>query len=94
MSNRPGFALPMAILLITFMTAGVVAAFTRIESEHWEAELRGLIEEHVRQTGSPRAKGILAHWDEELGRFWQVCPKEMITRLSHPLSDRAAEATA
>ena len=32
-SRRPGFALPMAILLIGFMTAGLVAAFTRAESE-------------------------------------------------------------
>ncbi|HUF86374.1 MAG TPA: glutamate synthase large subunit [Thermohalobaculum sp.] len=67
---------------------------TRLESAHWEAELKGLIEEHARQTGSPRAKSILSHWEEELLHFWQVCPKEMISRLSHPLSDRAAEATA
>ena len=32
-SRRTGFALPMAILLIGFMTAGLVAAFTRIEAE-------------------------------------------------------------
>ena len=66
----------------------------RIGSAHWEAELKGLVEEHVAQTGSPRARGILAHWEEELGHFWQICPKEMLSRLSHPLSDAAAEATA
>jgi hypothetical protein len=32
-SRRAGFALPMAILMIGFMTAGLVAAFTRIEAE-------------------------------------------------------------
>lgn len=33
MRNRDGFAMPMAVLLIGFMTAAVVAAFTRIEAE-------------------------------------------------------------
>lgn len=32
-SRRSGFALPMAILMIGFMTAGLVAAFTRVETE-------------------------------------------------------------
>lgn len=31
--NREGFALPMAVLLIAFMTAGVMAAFARTQSE-------------------------------------------------------------
>jgi hypothetical protein len=31
--NRDGFALPMAILVIGFMTAGVVASFTRVGAE-------------------------------------------------------------
>jgi hypothetical protein len=31
--NRDGFALPMAILVIGFMTAGVIAAFTRVGAE-------------------------------------------------------------
>jgi glutamate synthase domain-containing protein 2/glutamate synthase domain-containing protein 3 len=66
----------------------------RIESAHWEAGLRRLIEEHVRQTGSPRARAILSHWEEELPRFWQVCPKEMLSRLEHPLSDMARAARA
>jgi hypothetical protein len=32
-SDRPGFVLPLAVLLIGFMTAGVVAAFARTTSE-------------------------------------------------------------
>jgi hypothetical protein len=31
--NREGFALPMAILVIGFMTAGIVASFTRVGAE-------------------------------------------------------------
>ena len=61
---------------------------------HWEAQLRGLIERHLRETASPRAGEILRHWDEELPRFRQIVPKEMLTRLAHPLSDQAEAAMA
>ena len=54
--------------------------------EHWEAQLKGLIERHAAETGSRRALDILQHWDIEKGNFLQVCPKEMLNRLPHPLS--------
>ncbi len=65
-----------------------------IRSARWEAELRGLIEAHAAATGSPRAQRLLRDWDVERDRFVQVCPKEMVSRLSHPLSDEAEAATA
>ncbi|GIK47356.1 MAG: glutamate synthase [Alphaproteobacteria bacterium] len=64
----------------------------RIASAHWEGVLKALIEEHVQRTGSPRAKHMLAHWKQARARFWQVCPKEMLPRLKHPLSDKAPAA--
>jgi glutamate synthase (NADPH/NADH) large chain len=54
--------------------------------EHWEAQLKGLIERHAAETGSRRAQDILQHWDIEKGNFLQVCPKEMLNKLPHPLS--------
>jgi glutamate synthase (NADPH/NADH) large chain/glutamate synthase (ferredoxin) len=54
---------------------------------HWEAPLRGLIARHARETGSRKAAAILADWGRELRNFLQVCPKEMLSRLPHPLSD-------
>ena len=33
------------------------------------------------------ATEILRHWEEELPKFRQIVPKEMLTRLAHPLSD-------
>ena len=54
---------------------------------HWEAQLRGLIERHARETGSRKAAAILADWGREMRNFLQVCPKEMVARLPHPLSD-------
>ena len=66
----------------------------RIESRHWEGVLRDLVDEHVRHTGSPLARELLRNWEVELGRFWQICPKEMLGRLEHPLSDRGSRPGA
>ncbi|MDT0681586.1 glutamate synthase large subunit [Roseicyclus sp. F158] len=52
----------------------------------WEAELKGLIERHQLETGSQRAGEILRHWSDELPNFLQVCPKEMLVHIPHPLS--------
>jgi glutamate synthase domain-containing protein 3 len=57
-----------------------------VSHPHWEAELRGLIERHAAETGSRRAARILQHWDTERANFIQVCPKEMLNRIPHPLS--------
>ncbi|MBN2739469.1 MAG: glutamate synthase large subunit [Rhodobacteraceae bacterium] len=54
---------------------------------HWEAQLKGLIERHAAETGSRKAADILQHWESEKANFLQVCPKEMLVHLSHPLSD-------
>jgi glutamate synthase (NADPH/NADH) large chain len=59
----------------------------RLRSAHWEATLRDLIEAHVHATDSKWARGLLDDWPRVAGRFWQVVPKEMLTRLPHPLDD-------
>jgi glutamate synthase (NADPH/NADH) large chain len=56
-----------------------------IGHDHWEAELKGLIERHAEETGSRKAADILQHWDMERGNFLQVCPKEMLDKLPAPL---------
>jgi glutamate synthase domain-containing protein 3 len=40
------------------------------------AELRGLLENHVRHTGSAKARGILDNWKDEQGTFIKVFPME------------------
>jgi glutamate synthase (NADPH/NADH) large chain len=64
----------------------------RLASEHWEGVLKSLIEEHVARTDSSWANAILHSWDRSREHFWQICPKEMISRLAHPLADPEAEA--
>ncbi|MFO1105635.1 MAG: glutamate synthase large subunit [Amaricoccus sp.] len=65
-----------------------------VAAEAWATELRGLIEQHLAETGSPRAADILRHWSDALPKFRQIVPKEMLTRLKHPLTDAPAAARA
>ncbi|MDP4991299.1 MAG: glutamate synthase large subunit, partial [Marivita lacus] len=53
--------------------------------DHWVDQMKSLIERHVEETMSRKAQDILQHWDLELGNFMQVCPKEMLDKISHPL---------
>ncbi|NYS25545.1 glutamate synthase large subunit [Rhodobacteraceae bacterium 2376] len=58
----------------------------KVTVDHWEAQLKGLIERHAAETESARAAEILRRWDVEKDRFIQICPKEMLSHLEHPLS--------
>ena len=64
--------------------------YQRLASSYWEGVLRGMIEEHIRETQSAYAAEMFSDWDNMRERFWQVCPKEMLSRLEHPLSDAQA----
>ena len=66
----------------------------QVDSAHWEAVLRNLIEDHVGETGSRFAADLLRNWDQALPKFVQVCPKEMLNSLPHALSDAAQKMPA
>ena len=69
--------------------------YQRIQVAHWEAVLKALIEEHVRETQSRFAERLLINWDREAARFWQVVPHEMVARYDHPvIAEPAAEQLA
>jgi glutamate synthase (NADPH/NADH) large chain len=57
---------------------------------HWLQQLRALVEEHATRTGSAEAKRLLSGWDTAISEFRQIVPKEMLSRLAHPLEDAAA----
>jgi len=65
-----------------------------VAARHWEGVLRGLIERHHTETGSPRAADILRNWSRCLPQFRQIVPKEMLNRLEHPLSEDRVAAEA
>jgi len=60
-----------------------------VQTDYWRAELMSLIQEHLAETRSARAAEILQNWDQENGKFLQVCPKEMVAHLPSPLKDAA-----
>ncbi|HEV7287565.1 glutamate synthase large subunit [Sphingomonas sp.] len=66
---------------------GESIVWQRLSSLHWEAVLKNLITDHAEATDSKWSRGLLEDWDRARGHFWQVVPKEMLTRLAHPLDD-------
>ncbi len=61
---------------------------------HWEEQLLDLVTRHKAETGSRKAAEILQHWDAEKANFVQICPKEMLVHLKHPLSVEKAAIPA
>ena len=73
---------------------GETVVASRLASAHWEAVAKALIAAHARETESALAARLLREWDVEAGRIWQLCPREMVDRLEHPLDDDAWRASA
>jgi glutamate synthase (NADPH/NADH) large chain len=65
-----------------------------VTQDHWASELEHLIRRHHAETDSQKAAEILQYWDTELHNFVQVCPKEMLVHLSHPLTSEEAAIPA
>ncbi|QNA85416.1 glutamate synthase large subunit [Sphingomonas sp. So64.6b] len=59
----------------------------RLSSMHWESVLLNLVRAHHAATDSKWSGSLIDDWGRVVDRFWQVVPKEMLTRLSHPLDD-------
>jgi glutamate synthase domain-containing protein 3 len=58
----------------------------RVGSSVWEEQLCSLLKMHSEETSSQKAEEILQNWDTEKTKFLQICPKEMLDKLPHPLS--------
>ncbi|MEO9514945.1 MAG: glutamate synthase large subunit [Paracoccaceae bacterium] len=54
--------------------------------DHWRSQLEELLAQHLAETGSRKAADILQHWETERHHFVQVCPKEMLNKLTVPIS--------
>ena len=53
----------------------------RVQRREHEKQLRVLVRQHFQLTGSPRAKELLDNWEEELGNFWLVIPKDAVAAI-------------
>jgi glutamate synthase (NADPH/NADH) large chain len=66
----------------------------RVAHPHWEGVLRGLVEEHVLETSSRYAAGLLHDWADTLAHMWQVVPKGYAQYLPAPLTLEQEELRA
>ena len=58
------------------------------ETDYWKNLLKNLINEHLKETESKIALKILTEFDKEINNFKQVCPKEMLDKLLHPITEK------
>jgi len=58
------------------------------ETNYWKNYLKNLVKEHFEETESKIAEKILINFDSEVKNFKQICPKEMLDKLSNPLTLR------
>ena len=58
----------------------------KLETDFWKKKLKDLISIHYKETESKVAKKILENYNKEVEKFKQVCPKEMLDKLTNPLS--------
>jgi len=65
-----------------------------LRANYWERQLKGLLERHLKETLSAQAREVLQYWNDTKNQFLQICPREMLGNLSHPLSDEADTKTA
>ena len=56
------------------------------ETGYWKDYLKNLLNEHLKETQSNVSKKILKNFANEHKKFKQVCPKEMLDKLTNPLS--------
>ncbi|HIF61582.1 MAG TPA: glutamate synthase large subunit [Candidatus Pelagibacter sp.] len=57
-----------------------------VETDFWKLYLKDLISEHLIETQSEIAHRILDNFNNEVKKFQQICPKEMLNKLSNPIS--------
>ena len=55
------------------------------ETDYWKSFLNNLVDQHFKETQSQIAKTILENFISEVQNFKQVCPKEMLDKLTNPL---------
>ena len=59
-----------------------------LETEYWKNFLKKTVEEHYKETNSSLSKKIIDNFDQEILNFVQVCPKEMLDKLEHPITKK------
>ena len=57
-----------------------------VETDYWKGFLKNNLTTFVKETNSKIAQKILNDFDNELKKFKQICPIEMLDKLENPIS--------
>ena len=57
-----------------------------IETNFWKSFLKEKLKEFFKETNSIVAKKILDNFEDELKKFKQICPIEMLDKLDNPIT--------
>ena len=60
----------------------------RPATDYWVELLKNFLKNHYENTKSNHSKYILENFDNEIDYFFQICPKEMLDKLKHPISNK------
>jgi glutamate synthase domain-containing protein 3 len=74
MSGGEAFVLDLADTFLDRYNPGMIDPERVAAGSPEEVKVKGLVEEHVRETGSPLGHHILDHWAEARECFWYVKP--------------------
>ncbi len=67
---------------------------SRVSNTHWQNVLHTHVSAHHQETQSAHAAQILRDWNSEIDNFRQICPRELLPRLAHPLEDELIASAA
>ena len=60
-----------------------------VETDYWKKFLKESLNTFVKETNSKIAQKILNDFENELKKFKQICPIEMLDKLDNPISLRS-----
>ena len=63
----------------------------KLETKFWKNELKKLLQKHYEETSSEVSKKIIENFDQEIIKFYQVCPKEMLDKLENPITNKKSK---
>ena len=60
----------------------------KIETDYWIKYLKNLVQKHYEETLSEVSTNIINNFDQEVKKFYQICPKEMLDKLKNPITNK------
>ena len=65
-----------------------------VETNYWKNFLKESLNTFIKETNSYIAKQIINNFEDEVIKFKQICPIEMLDKLDHPISEKTLKAVS